>query len=103
MKTGFLKKIKTSIVNSAQTSTFKIEEVARTGKLHINIISERRKLAQARELLGEKAFAAIQDDVLHTLHSQPEMSSLLEKIKTSLCKIDELESILADKELASAS
>ncbi|MBF0433018.1 MAG: hypothetical protein HQK83_17175 [Fibrobacteria bacterium] len=100
MNTSFLSKIKTNIVKRTQTSTFKIEELARTSKLHINIISERRKLARAYESLGKEAFLASQEGTLPTLDAKNEVPALLKEIQISSIKIKELESVLSEKDLA---
>src|SRR5687768_2367987 len=62
MTESFLEKLKKSVLHGAHTSATKIEEAARTGKLHLDLMAERRKLAREFTELGREAHLALLED-----------------------------------------
>ncbi len=96
MTNSFLEKLKKSVLAGAHTSATKIEEAARTGKLHLDLMAERRKLTREFTELGKEVHSTLLDGVLEGFHVKSgvvEMQRNIEKYKRTIA---ELEMKLAD-------
>ncbi len=92
MAQSFFKKIKETVVSGAQQSANKIEEAARTGKLHIKIIQEKNKLKGLYLKLGRSAYQAIRQDSLSNFSKDSKVIDAIQNIATTLSSIENLES-----------
>lgn len=91
MTDSFLEKLKKSVLAGAQTSATKIEEAARTGKLHLDLMAERRKLAREFTELGKEVHIALLDDSLDRFAMRPGVSDMqrnIEKFKTGIAELE---------------
>lgn len=91
MTESFLEKLKKSVLAGAHTSATKIEEAARTGKLHLDLMAERRKLAREFGELGKEAHMAILEDAAARLAGRPgvpEMQKNIEKFKQNIAELE---------------
>ena len=95
MSDSFLEKLKKSVLAGAQTSAIKIEEAARTGKLHLDLMAEKRKLAREFTELGKEAHAALRDDALAGLALRPGIADMQRNIEKYKLAIVDLEAKLA--------
>jgi len=97
MEKEFLNIIKKKFMAGAQTSKLKIEEAARTGKLHMKIMGEKRKLSKAYNDLGTEAYLAIQENSYPELIKRKGVEVILNRIKSSMDTINTLEAQLSDE------
>lgn len=91
MSDSFLEKLKKSVLAGAQTSATKIEEAARTGKLHLDLMAERRKLIREFTELGKEAHAAlVQNRVSEfpSISSVVQMQSNIERYQKNISDLD---------------
>ena len=91
MSDSFLEKLKKSVLAGAHTSATKIEEAARTGKLHLDLMAERRKLAREYTELGKEAHAALQEEAVATFSNRSDiaqMQSNIERYKKNIAELD---------------
>jgi hypothetical protein len=91
MSDSFLEKLKKSVLAGAHSSATKIEEAARTGKLHLDLMAERRKLAREYTELGKEAHMALLEDALTQLAMRPgvaDMQRNIEKYKKSIAELE---------------
>jgi hypothetical protein len=95
MTESFLEKLKKSVLAGAHTSATKIEEAARTGKLHLDLMAERRKLAREFGELGKEAHMALLEDAAARLATRPGVSEMQRNIEKFKQNIAELEAKLA--------
>ena len=75
----------------AQTSATKIEEAARTGKLHLDLMAERRKLLREFTELGKEVHMALLDDTLDRFAMRPGVSDMqrnIEKYKKGIAELE---------------
>jgi hypothetical protein len=93
MPNSIFEKLKNTIIEGATFSAAKAEEAARKGKLHLDILTEKRKLATAFETLGKKAMSAIEDNTLDSLKEDTESISILGEIRVLQDKITELSTV----------
>jgi len=91
MNKEILSKIKNKIWKGAHISATKIEEAARTGKLQITIIAEKKKLSNLYGEIGKQAYLSIQKNNTAELHNQANVQTNMQKIEVSLGRIKELE------------
>lgn len=94
MTDSFLEKLKKSVLAGAQTSATKIEEAARTGKLHLDLMAERRKLAREFTDLGKEVHIALLDDTLDRFAMRPGVSDMQRNIEKCKKVIAEMEAKL---------
>ncbi len=92
----FLERLKSRVLSGAQTSASKIEEAARTGKLHLDLMAERRKLLRAYTELGKEADAALLEDAIAVLAHRPGVTELKAEIARHKKEITDLEARLAE-------
>jgi hypothetical protein len=91
MDYSFLERLKSKVLSGAQTSAVKIEEAARTGKLHLDVMAERRKLLRAFTELGKEAHAALQEGAANALSERPgvgEMRAEIERRKQEIAGLE---------------
>ncbi len=91
MTDSFLEKLKKSVLSGAQTSATKIEEAARTGKLHLDLMAERRKLMREFTELGKEAHIALLDETLDRFAMRPgvaDMQRNIEKYKKGIAELE---------------
>lgn len=91
MTDSFLEKLKKSVMAGAQTSATKIEEAARTGKLHLDLMAERRKLLREFTELGKEAHVALLDGAIERFAMRPgvqDMQRNVEKYKKSIAELE---------------
>jgi hypothetical protein len=91
MTDSFLEKLKKSVLAGAQTSATKIEEAARTGKLHLDLMAERRKLLREFTELGKEAHVALLDGAIERFAMRPGVSDMqrnVEKYKKSIAELE---------------
>jgi hypothetical protein len=94
MNQNFFDRLRTRVWNGAQTSALKIEEAARSGKLHLDIMAERRKLTRAFTELGKEAHMAILEDSIAQFYQRPGISELRNEIQEHQKAIADLEAKL---------
>ena len=80
MNQKFLDRLRTRVWSGAQTSALKIEEAARSGKLHLDIMAERRKLNRAFTELGKEAHMALLEDSISVFPQRPGIPELRNEI-----------------------
>lgn len=95
MTESFLEKLKKSVLQGAHSSANKIEEAARTGKLHLDLMAERRKLAREFTELGKEAHLALLEDGVAQLAVRPGVAEMQRNIEKYKKGIADLESRLA--------
>lgn len=91
MSDSFLDKLKKSVLAGAQTSATKIEDAARTGKLHLDLMAERRKLAREFTELGKEAHLALLEGSVDRFSMRPGVSDMqanIEKFKKSIADLE---------------
>jgi len=91
MTESFLEKLKKTVLQGAHSSATKIEEAARTGKLHLDLMAERRKLAREFTELGREAHLALLEDGAAQLAARPgvaDMQRNIEKYKQAIADLD---------------
>jgi len=91
MSDSFLEKLKKSVLAGAHTSATKIEEAARTGKLHLDLMAERRKLAREYTEMGKEAHAALLEESLALFPNRngiAQMQSNIERYKKNIADLD---------------
>ncbi|MGL1901004.1 MAG: hypothetical protein OCC49_02625 [Fibrobacterales bacterium] len=93
MANSIFEKLKNTIIEGATFSAAKAEEAARKGKLHLDILTERRKLAAALENLGKKTVSAIEENNLDSLKENVDCISILGEIKVLQDKITDLTTV----------
>jgi hypothetical protein len=94
MEKDFWDKIKTNIMAGAQTSITKIGEATRTGKIHLKIMTENRKLDKTYADLGREAFIDAKKNPRSKFSQKPEIKKMVVEIKSCLGKIKEFEDVL---------
>jgi hypothetical protein len=92
----FLERLKTKVLSGAQTSAARIEDAARTGKLHLDLMAARRKLQRAYTELGKEAHRALREQVIETFARRPGVTELGLEIEGHKREIAALEMRLAD-------
>lgn len=91
MSDSFLEKLKKSVLAGAHTSAAKIEDAARTGKLHLDLMAERRKLSREFTELGKEAHSALVEETVDRLATRPGVSDMqrnIEKYKKSISDLE---------------
>lgn len=91
MTDSFLEKLKKSVLAGAQTSATKIEEAARTGKLHLDLMAERRKLMREFTELGKEVHVALLEQSVERFAMRPgvaDMQRNIEKYKQSIAEFE---------------
>ena len=81
MSENFFDKLKNGIAKGATQSASAIEEAAKTGKIHLDIINEKRKLATEFEELGQFVYGEIEAIGEEEADENPEMIKRIGKIK----------------------
>ena len=94
MTDSFLEKLKKSVLAGAQTSANKIEEAARTGKLHLDLMAERRKLMREFTELGKEVHVALLDETVDRFSMRPGVADMQRNIEKYKKTISELEARL---------
>jgi hypothetical protein len=92
----FLERLKTKVLSGAQTSAARIEDAARTGKLHLDLMAARRKLQRAYTELGKEAHRALGEDAIAVFARRPGVSELGIEIEGHKREITALEARLAE-------
>ena len=92
----FLERLKSKVLAGAKTSATKIEEAARTGKLHLDLMAERRKLQRAFTELGKEAHASLLENSVAGLAGRSGVTELQSEIARHKKEIADLEAKLAE-------
>jgi hypothetical protein len=92
----FLERLKTKVISGAQTSAARIEDAARTGKLHLDLMAARRKLQRAYTELGREAHRALGEGSMDVFARRPGVAELQIEIGSHKREIDALEARLAE-------
>lgn len=93
----FLERLKTKVIAGAQTSAARIEDAARTGKIHLDLMAARRKLERAHTALGKEAYLALGEDASGSAFSlRPGVAELRAEISAHMREIAALEIRLAE-------
>lgn len=92
----FLERLKTKVIAGAQTSAARIEDAARTGKLHLDLMAARRKLQRAHVELGKEACRALSAGLEAELARHPGVPELRSEIEAHKKEIVALEARLAE-------
>jgi hypothetical protein len=95
MSDSFLEKLKKTVLAGAQTSATKIEEAARTGKLHLDLMAERRKLSREFTELGKEVHIALLDETVAGFAMRPGVPDMQRNIEKYKQTITDLEAKLA--------
>ena len=95
MDKEIIERIKKQIITGAQTSLTKIGEATRTGKLHLKIIGENRKLEKIYTDLGKEIFEDLKNNSRSKFAQKPNVKKMLKDIKLLQTKIKDLDQILA--------
>lgn len=95
MSDSFLDKLKKSVLAGAHSSATRIEEAARAGKLHLDLMAEKRKLSREYTELGKEAHMALQENTLLGLAIRPGVSDMVRNIEKHTQSIAELETRLS--------
>jgi len=91
MSESFLEKLKKSVLAGAHTSAIKIEDAARTGKLHLDLMAERRKLTREYTELGKEVHSALVEATVDGFNMRPgvaDMQRNIEKYKQSIAELE---------------
>ncbi len=97
----FLERLKTKVIAGAQTSAARIEDAARTGKIHLDLMAARRKLERTYTALGKEAYLALGEDASDAaLSLRPGVSELRAEIVAHMREIAALEIRLAEAKAA---
>ena len=91
----FLERLKSRVISGAQSSAARIEEAARTGRLHLDLMAERRKLIRAYTELGKEAYASLQEGSITTFSARTGVAELQSDIERHKAEIISLEAKLA--------
>ena len=91
---NFFDKLKSSLARGASQSATKIEEAAKTGKIHLDILNEKRKLATQFEELGQYIYAEVEAIGEEDADENPELIKRIGKIKLIKDEISKLRSKL---------
>ena len=92
----FLERLKSKVISGAQTSAARIEDAARTGKLHLDLMAERRKLGRAYTEMGKEAHQALREDTYAVFNRRPGVQELQTEIEGHKREIAALEAKLAE-------
>jgi hypothetical protein len=92
----FLERLKSKVISGAQTSAARIEDAARTGKLHLDLMAERRKLQRAYTELGKEVHLALREDTVAVFGRRPGVPELQTEIEGHKREIAALEARLAE-------
>jgi hypothetical protein len=92
----FLERLKTKVISGAQTSAARIEDAARTGKLHLDLMAARRKLQRAYTDLGKEAHTALGEGTMDAFARRPGIPELQIEIGLHKREIEALEGRLAE-------
>jgi cell division septum initiation protein DivIVA len=99
----FLERLKSRVLSGAQTSAARIEEAARTGKLHLDLMAERRKLIRAYTELGKEAHTALLEGSIGAFMGRAGVTELQTEIARHEQEITALEAKLAQLKKEKAS
>ena len=91
----FLERLKSKVISGAQTYAARIEDAARTGKLHLDLMAEKRKLIRAYTELGKEAHVSLLEDSIATFARRPGVLELQGEIERHKSEIIALEAKLA--------
>jgi hypothetical protein len=98
----FLDRLKSRVLTGAQTSAARIEDAARTGKLHLDLMAARRKLERTYTALGKEAHRALGDGTIETFAQRPGITELQMEAGAHKREITVLENRLAEAKEAKA-
>lgn len=96
----FLDRLKTRVLSGAQTSAARIEDAARTGKLHLDLMAARRKLERTFTALGKEAHRALGEGTIETFAQRPGVTELQIEAGAHKREIAMLETRLAEAKAA---
>ena len=91
MSQGFLDKLKKSVIAGAATSAAKVEEAAKIGKLHLDLMNEKRKLGAQNSTLGALVYQFAIDKKLTSLSEDTAFTTIIGEISELNTTIFELE------------
>lgn len=95
MNGSVIDRLKKAMLRGAQTSATRIEEAARTGKLHLDLMAERRRLARHFHDLGKEAHMALLEGTITSFPARPGISDLQAEIEQARARIADLDSRIA--------
>ena len=98
----FLERLKSKVISGAQSSAARIEDAARTGKLHLDLMAERRKIQRAYTELGKEAHLALREDTFAVFNRRPGILELQTEIEGHKREIAALEAKLAESKKPAA-
>ena len=98
MAESFLEKLKKSVLAGAHTTANKIEDAARTGKLHLDLMAERRKLTREFTELGKQAHSALAAGAMAGFSALPAVAEMQLNIAKYQRGISELEAKLGSSQ-----
>jgi hypothetical protein len=93
---NFFDRIRDVLTQGAAVSTSRIEEAARSGKLQLDIVAEKRKLTTRQSELGALTFRAAEEGQLSGLATQAPFLVALGQVRESHAEIAEMEERLAE-------
>lgn len=96
MNETFIERLKKSLLLGAQSSAHKIEEAAKTGKTHLDILAEKRRLGRHYAELGREAHMALLEDAMGGFAQRPGIGRLQTQIEEAKKTILDLETRLAE-------
>jgi hypothetical protein len=94
MATPFLDKLKKTVIDGATTTAQKVEDAARLGKLHLDVLNERRKMQNAHSELGVLVYKNVESDAWEHLKEQVKFVELVGQISEIEKNIDHLQHLI---------
>ncbi len=91
MSESLFERIRKTVIAGAQTSATKIEEAARVGKLHLDMMAEKRKLNREYTELGKEAYMALLENHISQFATRPGVAGIQAAIDLSQKNIAALE------------
>lgn len=96
MANSLIDRLKKSVISGAQTSAVRLEEAARQGKWHLEIMAEKRKLNREFAELGKEAYMALLEGDTSQLAGRPGIEEIRENIERYKRNVAEIEERIAE-------
>ena len=96
MSENSLDKLKKNFLTKAQSSAVKLEDAARSGKIHLDILTQNRKLSKEYQELGLEAYMSLQEGTIAKFAERPMIPEIQERIAIIKQTIAELEERLGE-------
>ena len=94
MASPFFDKLKKTVIDGATVTAQKVEDAARLGKLHLDVINERRKLSNAHGELGLLVYENVEEESFAHLKEQVKFIEIVGKISEIEKNIDGLQLLI---------